>query len=223
MREIVLDTETTGLDPKAGHRIVEIGCLELVNHIPSGRIFHTYVNPEREMPPDAFEVHGLSDKFLSDKPIFAAVAGDFVSFLGDAALIIHNAQFDLGFLNAELSKLGDDHLVPDRAIDTVQLARRKFPGAPASLDALCKRFGIDNAARTKHGALLDAELLAEVYLELLGGRQPSLGLAAGQTPRETTEARGIVERSARVHAPTAEELAAHEAFLKTITDPIWKR
>ncbi len=223
MREIVLDTETTGLDPQAGHRIVEIGCLELINHIPSGRTFHTYINPERAMPDDAFEVHGLSDAFLSDKPLFAAVAGDFLEFLGDAMLVIHNAQFDLGFLNAELGKLGKDRLTEDRAIDTVQLARRKFPGAPASLDALCRRFEIDNAARTKHGALLDAELLAEIYLELIGGRQPSLGLAASGAARQAAGPRARAAPTARVHEPSAQERAAHEAFVDTLTDPIWKR
>ena len=223
MREIVLDTETTGLDPKTGHRIVEIACLELVNHIPSGESFQTYVNPEREMPPDAFEVHGLSGEFLAQKPKFAEIAQDMLAFLGNSVLIIHNAQFDLGFLNAELGKIGDIRLTDDRAIDTVALARRKFPGAPASLDALCRRFGIDNAARTKHGALLDAELLAEVYLELVGGRQPSLGLAVSQASAAAAERRERTTRPARAHDATAEERAAHEAFMDQLTNPIWKR
>ena len=220
MREIVLDTETTGLDPASGHRIVEIGCLELINHIPSGQQYHAYVNPEREMPAGAFEIHGLSDEFLADKPVFGAVADDFVAFLRDSPLVIHNAQFDLGFLNAELARLQREPLPEARAIDTVGLARRRFPGAPANLDALCRRFGIDNAARTKHGALLDAELLAEVYLELIGGRQPSLGLGVDREVR-TEARRDRPARPARMHEPSAEEAAAHAAFLKKLKDPIW--
>ena len=220
MREIVLDTETTGLDPDGGDRVVEIGCIELINHIPSGRTFHAYVNPEREMPPGAFEVHGLSDEFLADKPLFAAVADGLLAFLGESMLVIHNAQFDLGFLNAELGRLDRDALPDSRAIDTVGLARRKYPGAPANLDALCRRFGIDNAARTRHGALLDAELLAEVYLELIGGRQPSLGLGAGRTV-ETQAREERAPRPPRGHAPSEEEAAAHAEFLKKIKNPIW--
>ena len=220
MREIVLDTETTGLDPDGGDRIVEIGCLELINHIPSGETFHAYVNPEREMPPGAFEIHGLSDEFLADKPLFAAVADGLLSFLGDSMLVIHNAQFDLGFLNAELGRLDREPLPDSRAIDTVGLARRKFPGAPANLDALCRRFGIDNAARTKHGALLDAELLAEVYLELIGGRQPSLGLGAA-TAIETSTREERAPRPPRSHAPSEEESTAHAEFMKKIKNPIW--
>ena len=220
MREIVLDTETTGLDPGSGHRIVEIGCLELINHIPSGKLYHAYTNPEREMPAGAFEIHGLTDDFLADKPVFRAVADDFLAFLGDSMLVIHNAQFDLGFLNAELARVQREPLPEARAIDTVGLARRRFPGAPANLDALCRRFGIDNAARTKHGALLDAELLAEVYLELIGGRQPSLGLGVEREVRaETREERPA--RPARMHEPSAEEGAAHATFLKKLKDPIW--
>ena len=220
MREIVLDTETTGLDPDSGHRIVEIGCIELVNHIPSGQSFHSYVNPEREMPAGAFEIHGLSDAFLADKPLFDAVADDLLAFLAESALVIHNAQFDLGFLNAELARIGRDPLPAARAIDTVGLARRRFPGAPANLDALCRRFGIDNAARTKHGALLDAELLAEVYLELIGGRQPSLGFAAArETATETRDERPA--RPPRRFEASADESAAHSAFLKKLKDPIW--
>lgn len=220
MREIVLDTETTGLDPDGGDRIVEIGCIELVNHIPSGEAFHAYVNPERAMPAGAFEVHGLSDEFLADKPLFASVADGLLAFLGDSMLVIHNAQFDLGFLNAELGRLDRDPLPASRAIDTVGLARRKFPGAPANLDALCRRFGVDNAARTRHGALLDAELLAEVYLELIGGRQPSLGLGAARTV-ETEAREERARRPPRGHAPSEEESAAHAAFLKKIKNPIW--
>ena len=175
------------------------------------------------MPPDAFEVHGLSDEFLAEKPKFTDIAEGMLAFLGESVLIIHNAQFDLGFLNAELAMIGDQRLTVDRAIDTVGLARRKFPGAPASLDALCRRFGIDNAARTKHGALLDAELLAEVYLELVGGRQPSLSLAATRASADVVERRERIVRPARVHDASPEEQASHEAFLDKLTDPIWKR
>ncbi|MBL9060186.1 MAG: DNA polymerase III subunit epsilon [Mangrovicoccus sp.] len=176
MREIVLDTETTGFEPSEGHRLVEIGCVELVNHVPTGRVWHHYINPQRDMPPEAFEVHGLSAQFLADKPLFRAVAGDFLAFIGEAGLVIHNAAFDMKFLNAELGWAGLPQLPPQRAIDTLAIARKRFPGAPASLDALCRRFGIDNSRREKHGALLDSEILAEVYLELIGGRQPDLVL-----------------------------------------------
>lgn len=179
MREIVLDTETTGFEPSEGHRIVEIGAIELVNHMPTGRIYHQYINPRRPMPKEAFEVHGLSDEFLADKPDFAVVASAFLEFVGaDSRLVIHNAAFDMKFLNAELKSAGLPLLANDRALDTVAMARRKFPGSPASLDALCRRFGVDNSARDKHGALLDSEILAEVYLELIGGRQPDFGLSA---------------------------------------------
>ncbi|KPQ22462.1 MAG: DNA polymerase III, epsilon subunit [Rhodobacteraceae bacterium HLUCCA24] len=178
MREIVLDTETTGLDPVGGHRIVEIGAVELYNHMPTGRHFHEYIDPERPMPEEAFAVHGLGDDFLRGKPLFAAISGAFVDFIGDAKLVIHNAEFDMRFLNAEFGRLKLPELPMTRALDTVALARRRFPGSPASLDALCRRFGIDNSARTLHGALLDAEILAEVYLELIGGRQPGLMLGA---------------------------------------------
>jgi DNA polymerase-3 subunit epsilon len=176
MREIVLDTETTGFDPEQGDRIVEIGAVELVNHMPTGRTYHQYVNPERAMPEDAFKVHGLGDEFLRDFPVFAAVGQAFLDFAGDARLVIHNAAFDMKFLNAELGWCRLPRLPDDRAIDTLAIARAKFPGAPASLDALCRRFGIDNSRRTRHGALLDSEILAEVYLELIGGRQPGLVL-----------------------------------------------
>jgi DNA polymerase-3 subunit epsilon len=178
IREIVLDTETTGLNPLGGDRIVEIGCVELINHIPSGQHHHIYINPERSMPEEAFRVHGLSDEFLADKPVFADVAGDFLDFIGDAGLVIHNASFDIGFLNAELGKVGRPDLGND-VIDTVMLARKEQPGARVSLDALCKHYGIDNSKRTRHGALLDSEILAEVYLELIGGRQTGLALVAG--------------------------------------------
>ena len=223
MREIVLDTETTGLDPLRGDRIVEIGCVELVDHVASGKVFQSYINPQREMPEGAFRVHGLSAQFLADKPLFAAVADEFISFVAEDTLIIHNAAFDLGFLNAELEKLGRPVLPPARAIDTVSLARRKYPGAPASLDALCRRFEIDNSERTKHGALLDAELLAEVYLELIGGRQAALVLSSSQAkrPGEDGELHINDARAPRPHKPSTEEKAAHAAFIATLDDPIW--
>ena len=176
MREIVLDTETTGLDPDAGDRIVEIGAVELLNQMPTGRTFHRYINPQRDVPAEALAVHGLSAAFLADKPVFAAVAAEFAAFVGDARLVIHNAAFDMRFLNAELGWAGQAGFAWARAVDTLELARRRFPGAVNSLDALCRRFGVDNSGREKHGALLDSELLAEVYLELMGGRQPDLVL-----------------------------------------------
>ena len=225
MREIVLDTETTGLDPEAGHRVVEIGCLELVNHLQTGRHFRAYLNPEREMPEEAFRVHGLSAEFLADKPRFAAVAEEFLAFIGDAPLVIHNAEFDLRFLDAELKRIGRPGFERSRAVDTVQIARRKFPGAQASLDALCRRFGVDNSGRTLHGALLDCQLLAEVYLELIGGRQPELAVAAiSATSVTLVEAPRLADRQARPprpHAPSEAELAAHAAMLAGIKDAIW--
>ena len=222
-REIVLDTETTGLDPKAGHRIIEIGCIELVNHIATGATYHQYVNPERDMPTEAFAVHGLSEAFLEKHPVFAEVADEFIEFIGDATLVIHNAAFDVGFVNAELERIGHAPVPMARAVDTVQLARARFPGAQASLDALCRRFEIDASARTKHGALLDAELLALVYLELIGGRQPGLELAAEAESVARPRPRDRVLRPARPHAPTPAELEAHAEFLDKLTDPIWRR
>ncbi|MHA6346057.1 DNA polymerase III subunit epsilon [Roseivivax sp. CAU 1761] len=180
MREIVLDTETTGFDPESGDRIVEIGAVELWNHMPTGETYHQYINPQRAMPQEAFEVHGLGDAFLRDKPLFADIAQAFVDFIGEAKLVIHNAAFDIKFLNAELGWLKRPAIPWDRAVDTLAIARQKFPGAQNSLDALCRRFGIDNSARTLHGALLDSEILAEVYLELIGGKQPDFGLSVGQ-------------------------------------------
>ncbi len=221
MREIVLDTETTGLDPAAGHRVVEIGCIELVNHMPTQTVFQCYINPERDMPVDAFNVHGLSEEFLRAKPVFAAVAEAFIDFIRDDQLIIHNAEFDLRFLNAELDRLAIPPIEKSRATDTVKLARRRFPGAQASLDALCRRFGVDNSRRTKHGALLDAELLAEVYLELIGGRQP--GLTFAQAAAESTPVAERPMRPARPHAASAEELANHATFIDGLKDPIWRR
>ena len=222
MREVVLDTETTGLDPLSGNRVVEIGCIELVNLVATGRSLQLYLNPEMPMPAGAQEVHGLSDEFLADKPLFADKVEELLEFLGDAQLVIHNAQFDLGFLNAELARVGKPKLTNDY-IDTVTMARRKFPGQRASLDSLCDRFGIDNTKRTKHGALLDSELLAEVYLELSGGRQRDLGLAAGEAASVSTTlvAANLPVRPPRPHAPSDEELAAHAAFLKQISDPLW--
>lgn len=223
VREVVLDTETTGLDPRAGHRLVEIGCVELRNHVPTGRHFHVYLNPQRDMPEEAFRVHGLSAEFLAQHRTFAEEVDAFLEFIGDAPLVIHNAGFDMNFINAELVALGRQPLPMTRAIDTVQLARRRFPGAAASLDALCSRFGIDNSARTKHGALLDAELLAEVYLELLGGRQAGLVL---QVEEEVALERAAASapRPPRPHAPSEEERAAHLAFLQAkIPNAIWLR
>lgn len=222
MREIILDTETTGLDPDSGHRIVEIGCVEAKHHIPTGETFHVYCNPERDMPEEAFNVHGLSEAFLAEKPVFAEVVSDFLAFIGDARLVIHNAGFDMKFLNAELRRLGFPALEMTRATDTVALARRTFPGAQASLDALCRRFDIDLSRRDKHGALLDAELLAEVYLQLRGGRQPDLALAgSGETRDESPAAAPRQARPARPHAPSADELAAHVKLVERLNAPIW--
>lgn len=229
MREIVLDTETTGLDPLNGDRLVEIGCVEVFNHIATGETYHQYINPQRDMPAGAFAVHGLSEEFLSGHPVFADVVDAFLEFVGDDPLVIHNASFDMGFINAELRRLKRRELPMSQSVDTVRMARRRFPGAPASLDALCRRFEIDNSARTYHGALLDAELLAEVYLELRGGRQPGLSLAAAEAgaSTETAEAETAIPtpaaetRPPRPHAPSAEELAAHEAFVATLKEPLW--
>ncbi len=233
MREIVFDTETTGLSPDKGDRVVEIGCLELVNRLPSGETFHVYLNPERDMSAAAEAIHGLSSAFLADKPLFADVADAFLAFIGDAPLIAHNASFDMGFINAELIACGRDDLRDHKIIDTLALARQKFPGAPASLDALCRRFGVDNTGRTLHGALLDSELLAEVYLELSGGRQPDLVFAnkpaaptasssEGQVKAATPEAPAPVPRT-RQKRPnelpprvTSAERAAHLEFLQDL-------
>ncbi len=222
MREIILDTETTGLSP-VDNRVVEIGCIELVNHVATGREFHAYLNPERDMPAEAEAVHGLSAEFLSDKPLFAAIVDDFLAFLGDAPVVAHNAGFDMGFINAELRRVNRAPLLSDRAIDTVLLARRKFPGAQASLDALCRRFQIDTSARTKHGALLDAQLLAQVYLELIGGREPGLALAVSETITVSVTAVERTMREPRPHGPSPEELAAHATFIATIKNALWSR
>ena len=223
MREIALDTETTGLDPRAGHRIVEIGCVEMINRVSTGKVFHQYINPERDMPAEAEAIHGLSEDFLSTHPVFKKTADEFLEFIGSSQLVIHNAEFDMRFINAELALLERDPIPMDRTTDTVRMARRKFPGAPANLDALCRRFNIDNSNRELHGALLDARLLADVYLELTGGRQTDLGLAtAGATEISAGNDTARTQREARVFAPSAEEEAAHAAFLDTLTNPIWR-
>ncbi|MFC3182221.1 DNA polymerase III subunit epsilon [Cypionkella sinensis] len=229
MREIVLDTETTGFEPSEGDRIVEIGAVELFNHLPTGNTYHQYINPERTMPKEAFDVHGLGDDFLRDKPVFKAIAQDFLTFIGDAQLIIHNASFDMKFLNAELSWVNLPALPMTRATDTLMMARRKFPGSPATLDALCRRFGVDNSGREKHGALLDSELLAEVYLELVGGRQPDFGLSAVQqtTTTVTKVASDWRPRPRPNPLPsrlTEAESAAHASFIDKLGDhAIWKK
>ena len=222
MREIVLDTETTGLNPATGDRIVEIGCVELINHLATGKSYHQYINPQRAMPDEAFRVHGLSDEFLADKPPMSDVVSGFIDFIGDSPLIIHNSDFDMRFINSELNLLGLGPLRMDRAIDTVRMAREKFPGAPASLDALCRRFGIDNSVRSLHGALLDAQLLAEVYLELIGGRQPDFQLSTevDDAPLVTGDA---ARRKRRSHDASDEELAAHKNFIAQMENPIWSR
>jgi len=221
MREIVLDTETTGLDPKSGDRIVEIGCVELTNRMATGETFQCYINPERDMPAEAEAVHGLSEKFLSGHPVFGEIADSFLEFIGGSPLVIHNAAFDLGFLNAELERAGRAKLGNEHAVDTVAMARRKFPGAQASLDALCRRFQIDNSDRGTHGALKDARLLADVYLELTGGRQPGLELARAEN-KPGAETRRLEVRPPRAHAPSAEEEAAHAGFLDKLENPVWR-
>lgn len=229
MREIVLDTETTGFEPGEGDRIVEIGAVELLNHMPTGRVYHQYINPERSMPQGAFEVHGLGDEFLRDKPVFKKIGQEFLDFVQDATMVIHNASFDMKFLNAELGWAGLPLLPNSQALDTLTIARKKFPGSPASLDALCRRFGVDNSSREKHGALLDSEILAEVYLELIGGRQPDLVLAG------SGQSQGSSEATSDAWRPTArpnqlpsriseEERAAHLAFVDSLGDAaVWKR
>jgi len=227
MREIVLDTETTGFEPNEGDRIVEIGAVELNGHMPTGRVYHQYINPQRSMPQSAFEVHGLGDDFLRDKPLFRDIAQAFLDFVGDAKLVIHNAAFDMKFLNAELGWCEKPLLPMDQALDTLAIARRKFPGSPASLDALCRRFGIDNSAREKHGALLDSEILAEVYLELIGGRQPDFALASsgGQSNAVASEEWRPQARPTPLPSRlTEEERAAHSEFIEKLGDsPLWKK
>lgn len=232
MREVIFDTETTGLDPRTGDRMVEIGCVEMVGRVETGRTFHAYFNPERDMPIEAERVHGLSSEFLATKPRFAETVDDLLAFLGDAPLVAHNAGFDFGFLNAELERIGRAPIDMERMVDTVALARKKHPGAKNSLDALCTRYGIDRSHRVKHGALLDAELLAQVYVELTGGRQIGLGLAESETVVElsatTITATGTARadrpaRPPRPHAPSVEELERHRAFVAGIENAIWTR
>ncbi len=230
IREISLDTETTGLDPYAGHRVVEIGCVEMIDHVRTENHFHVYCNPERDMPMEAERIHGISAEFLSDKPLFRTIAKSLVEFLGDSPLVIHNASFDMKFLNAELERAGFPLLPSARAIDTVTLARRMFPGSPANLDALCKRFNIDNAHRVKHGALLDAELLADVYLELKGGRQSSLGLQAEGSSKKAGDPHAAPINALhgdavppRTFAPSEDELRAHKQLIDTIDGALWKQ
>jgi len=223
MREIVFDTETTGLSFSGGDRLVEIGCVELVNRVETGHTFHCYFNPERAMAAEAMAVHGLSDAFLADKPRFAEQVEALLDFLGDAPLVAHNAGFDFGFLNGELGRCGRVLVATERMVDTLQIARQRHPGAKHTLDALCTRFGIDRSHRVLHGALLDAQLLAQVYVELTGGRQIGLGLVS-EAPEPffvTTVAASSVVRPPRTFAPSEAELAAHAAFLKEIVDPLW--
>ncbi|MCK0129739.1 DNA polymerase III subunit epsilon [Erythrobacter sp. F6033] len=233
MREIIFDTETTGLDPKTGDRMVEIGCLEMIDRVETGNTYHAYYNPERDMPSAAEAVHGLSISFLETKPKFAETADELLEFLGDASLVAHNAGFDFGFLNSELEKIGKEPISMDRMIDTVAIARKRHPGAKLSLDALCTRYGIDRSHRVKHGALLDAELLAQVYVELNGGRQIGLELAADAAPSgASSDTAGFVtpalskrpdkpRREPRVHAASPQELARHKEFIAGIKDAIW--
>lgn len=227
IREIVLDTETTGLSPTDGDRLVEIGCVELINHIPTGKNFHVYINPQRSMPEEAFRVHGLSEQFLSDKPLFKDVVGDFLEFIGDATLVIHNAPFDMGFLNHQLEITGRRPL-PNPVIDTVMVARKKHPGARVSLDSLCKHYGIDNSRRTLHGALLDSEILAEVYLELIGGKQVSLALVAevevSSSNQVETRILALPRPAALPGRISAEEAEAHSAFVAKMGESaLWGR
>ncbi|PTW63256.1 DNA polymerase-3 subunit epsilon [Breoghania corrubedonensis] len=230
MREIVLDTETTGLNPRGGDRLVEIGGVELVNHIPSGQSYHVYINPERDMPEEAFNVHGLSEEFLRDKPLFADLARDFVDYVGDATLVIHNAAFDMGFINMELQRFGLPPIGNEQVLDTLQLARRRHPAGPNSLDALCSRYGIDNSRRTKHGALLDAELLAEVYIELIGGKQSSLGLMTINEEEDHGTGGPAIRHSIKPR-PTPlpsrlseAEISAHAKFVAKIGDEaVWRQ
>jgi DNA polymerase-3 subunit epsilon len=226
MREIVLDTETTGLDPLRGDRLVEVGCIELLNRIPSGQTFHRYINPQRDVPEEAYKVHGLSTQFLADKPLFGEICEDLLAFIGDAPLVIHNASFDIAFLNAELDRCGKVALARERLVDTLMLARRKFVGVRNSLDDLCGRFGIDNSKRTKHGALLDAELLAEVYLELVEARQAQLGLTAaavGPVAAVGAAAPPRVRVVPLLPRVTEAERAAHRAFIATLGEKaIWQ-
>lgn len=220
MREIVFDTETTGLDPRDGHRLVEFAGVELIGRMPTGRSLHFYVNPGRAMPAEAEAIHGLSEDFLRDKPRFTEKAGELISFLGDAVLVAHNAQFDMRFLNFELQKVARPQLDQGRVVDTLDLARKRFPGAKHSLDALCQRFGIDRSARVLHGALIDAELLADVYIELTGGRQIGLDLSVSASVHQVADK---VSWPVREFPVPAEDLAAHEAFVNAMKEPLWRK
>jgi len=229
MREIVWDTETTGFDPESGDRLVEIGAVELFNHMPTGNIYHQYINPERSMPQEAFAVHGLGDEFLADKPVFKMIAQDFLDFIGNAKIVAHNAKFDMRFINAELKWVGKNPIPMTQSVDTLEIARKKFPGAQNSLDALCRRFGVDNTAREKHGALLDSEILAEVYLELIGGRQPDFTLSVvsskdtasrGQSLGQSKPASRTVPLKTKL---TEKEAKAHRAFIEHLgPNALWK-
>ena len=224
MRHIILDTETTGLSFNSGHRIVEIGCVELHNYLPTGRAYQSYVNPKRPMDPGATQVSGITDDFLKDKPLFEDIAADFLEFIEDLPLVIHNAAFDMGFLNGELGLLGLPLLSKERALDTVKIARSKFPGSPANLDALCRRFSIDLTSRTKHGALLDAQLLAEVFLQLQGGRQFGFDLGGDdKTSGELMDFSSLLQHNPRPFYLTEEEITLHGAFVETLKDPLWRK
>ena len=222
MREIILDTETTGLDPKTGHRLIEIGAVELINHTPTGVNYQTYINPERDVDGGAQEIHGLTNEFLKQHPTFADISVEFMNFLSDSTLVIHNAPFDLTFINMELSRLGMTPICSERVIDTLVLARKKFPGAQASLDALCRRFAIENRHRKLHGALVDAALLADVYIELIGGKEPTLGLSAQKAKMVAVNTTRVYQRP-RSFRVSKEELKLHRAFVKTLVDPIWNK
>ena len=222
MREIILDTETTGLDPKMGHRLVEIGAVELINHTPTGVNYQTYINPERDVDPGAQEIHGLTNEFLKQHPTFGDVSAEFIDFLSNSTLVIHNAPFDLAFINMELNRLGEPSISSERVIDTLVLARKKFPGAQANLDALCRRFAIENRHRELHGALVDAALLADVYIELIGGKEPTLGLSAKKTNTVAEDTTRVYQKP-RSFPVTEEELELHRAFVKTLINPIWDK
>ena len=227
MREIVLDTETTGFDPDSGDRIIEIGCLEVENYIPTGKTYWQYINPERDVPAEAQAVHGITNEFLQDKPTFGEIVGDFLAFVGESRLVIHNAEFDIKFLNAELKRFGFPSFALREAVDTLAIARQKYPGSPANLDALCRRFNIDNSNREFHGALLDSELLAEVYLELMGGRQHGLALAKDESKKasSSTEVQSKEKpfREPRIYTLSDAEKKAHDALLEKIDAPLWDK
>lgn len=225
VREVVLDTETTGFEPSEGHRLIELGCIELINHLPSGRIFHAYFNPMRDVPADAVRIHGLTTEFLKDKPLFAEKVEEFLNFIDGAQLVIHNAEFDMKFLNAELKLCGLKGLSMSSVTDTLTLARAKFPGQPANLDALCRRFKVDNTERKLHGALLDSELLSEVYLELIGGRQHGLGLDSAAIERQSAALSAKIKRQKREQRsfpPSDDELRTHETLIDAIKNALWR-